>query len=113
METAAAGSLQGVFSVTPTGEASFVLPLSVPQGRAGVEPHIALEYDSSAGDGLLGQGFSLTGLSAITRCPGDLPHDGEIRSVRYDDGDKLCLDGKPLVVVGDTAESVEYRTVPD
>ncbi|MEZ4315784.1 MAG: SpvB/TcaC N-terminal domain-containing protein, partial [Polyangiaceae bacterium] len=113
VETVAVGSLQGTFSVTPTGEASFLLPISIPSGRAGIEPRMALHHDSSAGDGVLGQGFSITGLSAITRCAKNLPQDGEIQSVEYVEGDKLCLDGKPLVVVSDTPASVEYRTLPD
>ncbi|MEZ4300176.1 MAG: FG-GAP-like repeat-containing protein [Polyangiaceae bacterium] len=113
VETTAAGSLQGTFSVTVTGEASFLLPISVPSGRAGIEPHMALQYDSAAGDGVLGQGFSLTGLSAILRCAKNLPQDGEIERVQYSDADKLCLDGKPLVVVSETPTSVEYRTLPD
>ncbi|MEZ4298906.1 MAG: SpvB/TcaC N-terminal domain-containing protein [Polyangiaceae bacterium] len=113
VETAAVGSLQGTFSVTPTGEASFVLPISVPSGRAGIEPRLPLQYDSAAGDGVLGQGFSLTGLSAIARCAKNLPQDGEIESAQYSDADKLCLDGKPLVVVSQTPASVEYRTLPD
>ncbi|MEZ4295370.1 MAG: SpvB/TcaC N-terminal domain-containing protein [Polyangiaceae bacterium] len=78
-----------------------------------MEPRMALQYDSAAGDGVLGQGFSLTGLSAISRCAKNLPQDGEIQSVEYVDGDKLCLDGKPLVVVSETPASVEYRTLPD
>ncbi|MEZ4302872.1 MAG: SpvB/TcaC N-terminal domain-containing protein, partial [Polyangiaceae bacterium] len=113
VETEAVGSLQGTFSVTPTGEASFLLPISVPSGRAGIEPRMALQYDSAAGDGVLGQGFSITGLSAITRCPKNLPQDSEIQSVEYAEGDKLCLDGKPLVAVSETPASVEYRTLPD
>ncbi|MEZ4297511.1 MAG: SpvB/TcaC N-terminal domain-containing protein [Polyangiaceae bacterium] len=114
VETEAVGSLQGTFSVTPTGEASFLLPISVPSGRAGIEPRMALQYDSAAGDGVLGQGFSITGLSAITRCPKNLPQDSEIQSVEYAEGDKLCLDGKPLVAVlsGDAGKR-EYRTLPD
>jgi hypothetical protein len=41
-------------------------------------------YSSADGDGALGVGFSITGLSAITRCPSSLAQDAEIREVRYD-----------------------------
>jgi RHS repeat-associated protein len=113
VETVAAGGAPGSFSITSTGEASFVMPLVTPPGRAGIEPQIALTYSSSGGDGVLGRGFSITGSSAITRCPKNLTQDGEIRGVRYDAGDKLCLDGKPLVEVGNAPGRIEYRTVPD
>ncbi|HZF47194.1 MAG TPA: SpvB/TcaC N-terminal domain-containing protein, partial [Polyangiaceae bacterium] len=115
VETVAAGSTPGSFSVTSTGEASFVMPLVPVPGRAGagMEPQMALAYSSHGGDGLVGRGFSITGSSLITRCPSDLARDGEIRGVRYDAGDKLCLDSKRLVVVGEESGRIEYRTVPD
>ncbi|HZF55752.1 MAG TPA: hypothetical protein VE093_44360, partial [Polyangiaceae bacterium] len=77
-----------------------------------MEPSISLNYSSSAGDSVVGRGFSLTAASAITRCPSTLL-DGDIRDVRYDRLDKLCLDGKPLVVIGKASGSIEYRTRPD
>src|SRR5580658_2683503 len=82
--TAPAGTIPGSFSVTSTGEATYVMPLVTVPGRAGVEPRLSLTYDSSGEDGVLGAGFSLTGLSAITRCPQNLAQDGVIRDVRYD-----------------------------
>jgi hypothetical protein len=112
--TAPAGTIPGSFSVTSTGEATYVLPLASVPGRAGVEPRLSLAYDSSGDDGMLGMGFSLAGLSAITRCPQNLAQDGQIRDVRYDAQDKLCLDGKRLVPLGpEAAGSIEYRTFPD
>src|SRR5277367_5565217 len=64
--------------------------------------------------GALGVGFSLAGLSAITRCPQNMAQDGVIRGVRYDTGDMLCLDGKRLVPLGPAQSGVlELRTFPD
>ncbi|HZF47547.1 MAG TPA: SpvB/TcaC N-terminal domain-containing protein, partial [Polyangiaceae bacterium] len=99
--------------MTSTAEASFVMPLVAPPGRAAVEPNLALAFSSAGGDGVLGRGFSLTGTSAINRCPTNLSRDGEIREVRYDASDPLCLDAKRLVRVGEEPGRVEYRTVPD
>ena len=114
IETVSAGSLPGTFSMTSTGEARFVLPLRAPPGRGNVAPSLAVAFNSSGGDGVLGAGFSLTGASSsITRCPKNLAQDGEIRSVRYDGEDKLCLDGKPLVIIEKEPDHIEYRTVPD
>jgi RHS repeat-associated protein len=89
------------------------MTLDAPRGRAGVEPQITLAFNSAGGDGVLGHGFSITGSSAVTRCPKNLTQDGEIRGVRYDADDKLCLDGKPLVAVVTGPDLIEYRTVPD
>ena len=112
--TVPAGTIPGSFSVTSSGEATYALPLTSVPGRAGVEPRLAITYDGS-GDGVLGAGFSLSGLSAIVRCASNLAADGEIREVKYDAQDKLCLDGKRLVVVaqGSGSGTIEYRTFPD
>src|SRR6202167_519045 len=110
--TAPAGTIQGSFAVTSTGEATYTMPLVTVPGRAGVEPQLAITYDGT-GDGVLGAGFSIAGLSAITRCPQNLAQDGAIREVKYDALDKLCLDGRRLVPVAQTSSTIEYRTFPD
>ena len=117
-ETATFPTLPGSFAVSRTGEATYSIPLVVPPGRAGMEPALAITYGSSAGEGLLGVGFGLQGLSAITRCPANVAQDGFIRAVKYDEADPLCLDGARLVQVAeqlalDGSSTREYRTFPD
>jgi RHS repeat-associated protein len=114
------GKIPDAFSVASTGEALYSLTLNVPPGRQGMEPHLALAYDSSAGEGPFGMGFALSGLSSITRCASTIAQDHRIRGVRYDQEDNFCLDGLRLVPVAPTVEhSVygvalhEYRTFPD
>ncbi|MEO5725627.1 MAG: SpvB/TcaC N-terminal domain-containing protein, partial [Byssovorax sp.] len=108
-----AGAIQGSFAVASTGEATYTLPLVVPPGAAGMQPSLAIAYNSASGDGMLGMGFSLSGFSAVTRCPRTMAQDGQVRGVRYDDQDALCLDGARLVPVGSSNGVVEYRTLPD
>jgi RHS repeat-associated protein len=108
-----AGAIQGSFAVSSTGEATYTMPLLVPPGAAGMQPSLAVAYTSASGDGMLGMGFSLSGLSAVTRCPRTMAQDGEIRSVRYDQHDALCLDGARLMPVDSSNGVVEYRTFPD
>lgn len=118
-ETVAAGSIAGAFSASPTGEASYTMPLTLPPGRGGMTPSLAVSYDSGGGNGLLGMGFSIQGLSSITRCPKNMAQDGEIQAVRYDESDRYCLDGRRLVLVefhgssDITKATLEYRTFPD
>lgn len=51
---------------TATGAASLTVPIASSEGRAGFGPHLELSYDSAAGNGVFGFGFSLQ-LPAITR----------------------------------------------
>ncbi|HSN98095.1 MAG TPA: FG-GAP-like repeat-containing protein, partial [Candidatus Nanopelagicales bacterium] len=112
----AAGTLPGSFAVTSGGEATYSMPLPVLPGRAGIEPSLSITYDSSAGEGPLGVGFTLSGLSAISRCPRNVAQDGEIAPVRDDERDALCMDGRRLLPVNhdpSQGQPREYRTFPD
>ena len=104
------GVLAGQFAVSPSGAATYNVPISIPPGIAGMAPNLALTYSSQAGDGVAGEGWSLSGLSAISRCPKTRQQDGIGRPVMLDsldpalspgslDGqtDGICLDGKKLL----------------
>jgi len=109
------GSVDGSFSVTPGGAATYSIPIKVPMGIGGIKPGVSLTYNSQAGNGLLGVGWNMSGLSTITRCPQNIAQDGQIRSVKLDANDKFCLDGQRLVVVSGTygQSNTEYRTEQD
>ncbi|MFH1814909.1 MAG: FG-GAP-like repeat-containing protein, partial [Pseudomonadota bacterium] len=105
-------SLPGQFSVSETGAATYTIPIEVPPGVAGMEPKLALVYNSQSGNGLLGMGWSLSGLSAITRCPRTMAQDGVRGGVNYDLNDRYCLDGQRLILMSGTegGNGAEYRT---
>ncbi len=103
------GSTKGTFSVSPSGSASYNIPITLPPNVAGVQPNLSLNYDSAAGNGLLGMGWQLSGLSSISRCPTTLERDGYIDGVDFDNNDQFCLDGQRLVLISGN----EYRTEID
>ena len=93
------GELSGEFSVNNLGAANYTIPLDVSPGTAGMEPVLSVTYSSRGKNGLLGLGFSLTGLSAITRGSASLDQDGFTDGVDFDDNDRFLLDGKRLEIV--------------
>jgi hypothetical protein len=111
-QTQAAFFTPGQFDVGPSGAASYTVPIAVPPGTGGMAPSLALAYNSQGGNGLLGMGWNLSGLSAITRCPKSLVQDGVKEGINYDSADKYCLDGQRLVAISGTygANATEYRT---
>lgn len=74
-----------------------------------------MSYSSGAGDGQLGVGFELSGLSQISLCAKTVADEGIAEGVRLDGGDRFCLNGQKLVAVSGAygADGTEYRTKPD
>src|SRR5216684_6780602 len=62
----AVGRTAGSFDVSPRGSAQYTIPIWTPPGIRGVQPHLALVYDSHSSYGIMGPGWNLSGLSSIT-----------------------------------------------
>ncbi len=104
--------LHGAFTVSQNGSAIYDIPISVPPGTNGVQPVLSLQYDSARGNGLLGVGWTLSGIPAIQRCS-KLNNGIMIRPAikdTYDDA--FCIDDQELkLVAGDYGHAdSEYRT---
>jgi len=107
------GTLPGQFSVDANGCGTYTIPIQVPPAPESALPSIALSYHSGAGDGCLGVGWRLDGLSSITRAGATVAQDGLVTAVRYDAGDRFLLDGARLVIVNSVAydsPEAEYHT---
>ncbi len=96
MAVTSAGRTAGQFSVTPTGGASYNIPVWTPPGARDIEPHLALRYTSGGPDGALGPGWGLSGISTITRCNKTWAANGAPAGVTLSTGDELCMDGNRL-----------------
>ncbi|MBO7111410.1 MAG: VCBS repeat-containing protein [Bacteroidaceae bacterium] len=92
------GGMGGQFSVSPMGGATYSIPIDVPPGVGGLQPQLAIVYNSQSGNGLCGYGASLSGISAITRGPKDIYHDGTAQGINYQTVDVLYLDGVRLIL---------------
>ena len=101
--------------VGPDGSASYRIPVTVAAGKGGLQPQLSVNYNSNAGNGLMGVGWSLGGLSAIHRCAKTRVRDGVVDGVDLDGTDKYCLDGQRLVGVSGAygAHGAGYRTEHD
>jgi RHS repeat-associated protein len=104
------GALRSIgekFAANPvTGTASFTVPIAVSPGRSGFQPALTLSYDSGAGNGPYGVGWSLT-IPAVTRkTDKGLP--------RYVDEDTFVLAGAedlvPALIEYDGASIADERT---
>jgi RHS repeat-associated protein len=112
--SAATGRTPGSFTVTANGAAQYSIPLWVPPGVRGVQPQLALVYNSHFGSGVYGQGWVLSGLSTISRCNRTIAQDGIASSPQLDTNDRFCADGNRLRTVPAAttygADSTSYQT---
>jgi len=92
------GKLAGEAGVSG-GAATYTIPINVPPGRNGMQPSISIAYNSRAGNGLLGMGWSLAAGSSISRCPATVAQDGKTLGITFTENDRLCLDGQRLIRV--------------
>jgi RHS repeat-associated protein len=112
--TSPIGSIDGSYGVSDRGTATYRIPIEVPPGRAGLQPALSLNYDSGLGDSNLAKGWSLGGLSAITRCARTYAQNRVARAVQFG-ADAFCLDGQQLFPIKGVngEDGTEYRTEVD
>ena len=109
------------FNVDQMGQANYSVPIFAGKGTSGVAPQIALQYNSSGNNGHLGAGWSISGVTVISRCRDtaestDVSVDFFPQPLSFGVEDKFCLNGERLLVSNGGeygAKGTEYRTERD
>ena len=105
VSASAAGETDAVAYVDEKGNARIDVPLRLPNGVNGLAPVVGLTYSSGAiprldeedlPGGLLGHGWDLVGIPAISTCSGG-----------------LCLNGQRLAVISGSGATAVYKTELD
>ena len=107
------GTLGGTVDVSAMGGLVYSIPIELPSGIHGMQPSLAITYNSQSGNGTMGWGWYLDGLSSITRTGKTLYHNGEMTAADLSWNDQFLWDGQRLVAVADYTDSIEYRTEQD
>jgi len=109
------GFTQGSAQVDQSGAATYTIPIVVSPGTGGMQPKLAFQYSSHSPNGIMGPGWSIGGLSGISRSPANLTQDGFIDGVDFDGNDRFSLDGKRLILVSGVygGDGAVYRTEID
>lgn len=104
--TIVAGQTEGIFSVSPSGAATYQIPITTLQGLSTFVPEVSLCYDSQSGNGIAGYGWSLGGFHSISAVPRSVYFDGQAECL-YQGGDNaLALDGMRLLLKSGTNGTV-------
>ena len=99
---AATGRTPGQFAVSPSGAATYSIPIKVPPGPRGMQPSLSLAYSSQSGIGPLGVGWSIGGLGAVARCNLTYAQDAAPAPVALVTGDGYCINGNRLRLTAGT-----------
>ncbi|HEX8515173.1 MAG TPA: polymorphic toxin type 23 domain-containing protein [Bacteroidia bacterium] len=111
-QTLVVGTTPGSASVGGDGSSNYNVPISIPKGTGGVEPSVSLNYNSRNPNGILGMGWTIGGLSVISRMRQSLYHDNSNSPITYSPSDRFSLDGSRLICTSGTygANNAIYST---
>ncbi len=92
------GKTEGNFSVSPSGAATYTIPITIQNGLSDFAPQISLSYNSQAGNGITGLGWSISGLSAISIVPRNVYFDNHAEAIYRGEDNAFALDGMRLLL---------------
>ena len=89
-------NISGSLSVDPAGSANYSYPLELP-GSGGISPQVSFNYNSNGGAGILGLGWSISGMESITRGPYSWYYDGIGANYNGDLDDPFYYNGSRII----------------
>ena len=102
----AVGQIDLSSGISSTGAKTYTVPIATYPGIRNLNPGLALTYNSQQGNGLIGVGWSLAGLSNIYRTSHTIHYDGDVEQIGMNRSDAFMLDGLRLLRV----DSVTFLT---
>lgn len=95
------GMTPGEVGSNGAGGALYTVPIQIPGGIKELNPNINLSYSSQGvGNGYSGHGWSLTGMSMISRAGKDFFHNGIATPIDHTgSNDAFVLDGQRLILI--------------
>ncbi|MGG5209818.1 RHS repeat-associated core domain-containing protein [Chryseobacterium sp. MIQD13] len=89
---------KGDVDVTAAGQLQFSLPIALPPGVKSVAPQINLAYTSGSSNGIAGYGWTLSGITAISRVGKNIEKDGAVKGIQLDYSDLYSFNGQRLIL---------------
>ena len=108
--TYAVGEIPIQENMSPLGGKIYNVPINVIPGRNGLQPNLALTYNSQGGSGVAGAGWSLSGASMITRINKSIYYDNKAEAIAWGKDCAFSLDGTQLVKISQTSDAINYET---
>lgn len=98
-------------SVNDTGAKTYTIPLNIFSGINNFQPELTFTYNNQKGSSpVIGSGWSLTGLSSITRVSKNWYYDYRCQGITLLKDDSFELDGIRLIKTGIGDDFISYTT---
>ncbi len=110
------GTMDALSSVSAMGSYNYAIPIKTIDGCSEYSPKLSLVYDSHGGNGSLGIGWGLSGLSVISATNHSVYYDiSDISGISVGNCDAYSIDGQRLLLVSGNngREGAEYTTEED
>ena len=106
----AVGSIPITSGISPSGSATFQVPIDIYPGPNSIQPQLALVYNSLGGNGELGMGWSVSGIPTITRAGKSIHYDNKAEGITLNKDDAFYLDGMRLIKTRTTTGYIRYES---
>jgi len=103
---------EGNIDVSSGGQLQYTMPISMPPGIKSVAPQLNLVYTSGSSNGIAGYGWSISGVSSISRTGKSYEKDHEVKGIQFDYSDYYSFNGQRLILVSGEygKDGAEYVT---
>ena len=93
------------------GSLSHSVPISIYSSSSGIQPQLALSYNSLTGNGVAGYGWCINGVSTITTVNSNYYFDGSnYLPAKLDKTSAFSLDGMRLIKTQETSTNIIYES---
>ena len=102
--------LKGTAAVDAFGQAGYSIPITAPPGIQNLKPSLSINYGSGLGKGQLGHGWTIGGISQISRIGKSFRVDGTNTSVDFSSDDRFALNGNRLTLTSSGTYGADGQT---
>lgn len=95
---------------TSTGAKTYNVPIQLYPGINGFEPKLSIDYNSFMGNGIVGIGWTVSGIPTITRTGKVVHYDGKSQGITLTKDDPYTLNGIRLIKISETTTNISYET---
>jgi len=106
----AVGEIPMTSTVSSTGAVTYNVPIEIYPGIHGLQPQLSIAYNHLAGNGILGIGWNISGLSSIARGKRSIYYDSKTVGATLTKDDAFYLDGMRLIKLEESSTQIKYES---